>query len=248
MPLLSLPGYRRTYSGDSDSGEKRHAQSAGGSTTIGSDDTGFYPTAEVVQQITAAAKRGEIDAAVSTVTDAESMMALTLPGRTFAEVCWYGALHGKANQVLTLCDEAVRRLPDDPETRDKRGLARALTGNATGAIEDFRFFVQKLEPQVSPQSNIEPAERVRIRKIWIQQLEAGQFPFNASVIDDLWKVEGESPWVSNESGQLYYASGSARPRTVTYQGEPLPILSPNSRLPAPAPSRQFPFAPWPRLH
>jgi uncharacterized membrane protein len=175
------------------------------------------PVHEAAAQVGAAARAGDIQQAIQLVGEAESVMALTLPGRTFAEVCWLGALNGEADQVLPLCDEAVRRLPNDPDARDKRGLARALTGDTSGAAEDFAFFVQKLDPLVSPQSKSEAAERLRIRKIWILQLIDGQFPFDASVLDDLRKVEREAPWISDENGQLTYASGSARPRTVVYE-------------------------------
>ena len=68
-----------------------------------------------------------------------------VPNETWNEVCWEGLLDGQALAVMRACDVAVERAGgDDPihEFRDSRGLARALTGNTRGAIEDFEFFIE----------------------------------------------------------------------------------------------------------
>jgi regulator of sirC expression with transglutaminase-like and TPR domain len=38
---------------------------------------------------------------------------------------------------MDACERAVALAPDDGQIRDSRGLARAMTGNIEGAIEDF---------------------------------------------------------------------------------------------------------------
>ena len=86
-------------------------------------------------------------------------------------LCWhgavYGALHGSADWVTTICEELV----DTADTTDPyyltlrhdiRGVARALTGNIDGAIEDFEYFVDNGGDHASQ------------RQEWIDRLRAGE--------------------------------------------------------------------------
>ncbi|MCB0229917.1 MAG: hypothetical protein KDH90_12460 [Anaerolineae bacterium] len=86
-------------------------------------------------------------------------------------LCWhgavYGALHGSADRVITICEELV----DTADTtapyyltlrHDIRGVARALTGKIDGAIEDFEYFVDNGGDHASQ------------RQEWIDRLRAGE--------------------------------------------------------------------------
>jgi hypothetical protein len=67
------------------------------------------------------------------------------------------------------------------KVRDKRGLARALTGNYTGAIEDFKACIEW-----SKANNM--YERFsQKREEWISALEAGKNPFNEATQEALRK-------------------------------------------------------------
>jgi hypothetical protein len=90
-------------------------------------------------------------------------------------VCWDGSLHGYAVKVLEYCERAVNLLPKDPDIHDSRGLARALIGDISGAIEDFQFFVE----------NTEAAELIQQRQTWIADLKAGKNPFTSDVLEEL---------------------------------------------------------------
>ena len=90
-------------------------------------------------------------------------------------LCRNGSLLGYAADVINACEQAVTLAPESPSIRDSRGLARALTGNVEGAIEDFQVFVdlgygkeQKLQ-----------------RQQWIEVLRAGENPFIPEVIEEL---------------------------------------------------------------
>jgi hypothetical protein len=90
-------------------------------------------------------------------------------------LCWYGALQGYAPRILEYCDQAVDLAPGDQNIRDSRGVARALTGNPAGAIEDFQFFV----------ANDDRVESTRQRQQWITDLKAGRNPFTPELLEEL---------------------------------------------------------------
>ena len=86
---------------------------------------------------------------------------------------------GYAADVMDACEQAVELAPDNGEYRESRGLARALTEDYAGAIEDFEFFVDWSE---------ETGERENLRserEVWITKLEAGQNPFDEETLESL---------------------------------------------------------------
>jgi hypothetical protein len=96
-------------------------------------------------------------------------------------VCWWGSLAGFAEIVLPACEQAVE-FADETEkafVRDSRGLARALTGDIAGAIEDFKAYVEW--------SQVDEAyeQLVSKREAWISELEAGRDPFNQETLEAL---------------------------------------------------------------
>lgn len=99
------------------------------------------------------------------------------------EVCWKGSTHGMAETVLSACEYAVENAPEliRPMFFDSRGLARALTGNPTGAIADFSQIVRALENAGGANAFVGK------RKEWIDSLEAGKNPFSPSVLEALRK-------------------------------------------------------------
>jgi len=74
--------------------------------------------------------------------------------------------------VLFACEKAVDLEPEGASYRGSRGLARALTGDSAGAIDDFRFFLDQWS------GDLEAAQR----QAWIAVLEAGQNPFGAATL------------------------------------------------------------------
>ena len=73
------------------------------------------------------------------------------------------------------CEKAVALAPKHGEIRDSRGLARALTGNTQGAIEDFQAFVDWTNND----------EQRLQRQGWIDALRAGENPFTEVEIKSL---------------------------------------------------------------
>jgi tetratricopeptide (TPR) repeat protein len=97
----------------------------------------------------------------------------------FNDACWHGSLWGNAAQALPLCEQAVAMDPLATYVHDSRGLARALTGNYQGAIEDFQFFVDEGPRQGQGQQYISK------RQQWVVDLKAGKNPFTPELLEML---------------------------------------------------------------
>ncbi len=90
-----------------------------------------------------------------------------IPISSWNTLCWRGSLQKQAAEVLPACEKAVALAPEDGNIRDSRGLARALTGNTQGAIEDFEAYIAQ------PEDKNTKAQRQR----WVKDLRAGKNPF-----------------------------------------------------------------------
>ncbi|MCP4544057.1 MAG: hypothetical protein GY832_43655 [Chloroflexi bacterium] len=99
-------------------------------------------------------------------------------GNLYETVCRSASLHGFAELVLPVCERAVELMPS---SRDSRGLARALTGDVMGAIEDFTSAVEQWQEAGAE----EYAQFISDRESWIAQLAAGENPFNEQTIETL---------------------------------------------------------------
>ncbi|MBW4478380.1 MAG: pentapeptide repeat-containing protein [Tolypothrix brevis GSE-NOS-MK-07-07A] len=98
-------------------------------------------------------------------------------------ICWVGSVHGHAEDALTCCEKAVILDPDNKGCQDSRGLARVLTGDLEGALEDFRAAVDSDALDYS-----EGVKRRRLR--WIEALELGNNPLTPEELEVLRQVEG----------------------------------------------------------
>jgi hypothetical protein len=95
-------------------------------------------------------------------------------------LCWVGSFSGAASEVLGACEQTVNGVEGEESkaiSRDSRGLARALTGNIAGAIEDFQAFVDWTPDE----------EKKAQRQQWIEALQKGENPFTPEVLEQLQK-------------------------------------------------------------
>jgi hypothetical protein len=92
--------------------------------------------------------------------------------------CWAGSLDGFAAQVIPACDKAVSVDPS-AGNRDSRGLARALTGDTSGAIDDFQFMLDWCK------QNNQYDTLGKEREAWIAALKQGNNPFDRKTLDAL---------------------------------------------------------------
>ena len=93
-------------------------------------------------------------------------------------LCWEGCLQNRAADVLFAGENAVRLEPDNGEYLDTRGLARSLTGNIAGAIEDFQ---RALDTGIFKKSKAEKQQR----QGWRNALQRGENPFTPEVLERL---------------------------------------------------------------
>ena len=73
------------------------------------------------------------------------------------------------------CEKAVALAPRNGGFRDSRGIARALTRNKQGAIEDFQAYIKWTNWD----------EGKKRRQGWIDALKAGKNPFTLEEIEKL---------------------------------------------------------------
>ncbi|MCC5663643.1 pentapeptide repeat-containing protein [Nostoc sp. CHAB 5784] len=98
-------------------------------------------------------------------------------------ICWVGCLHGYAQGVFKICEKAVTLDPDKKIYQDSRGLARVLTGDLVGALEDFQAAV---DSGALDYSNDVKQRRLR----WIESLKSGNNPLTPEELEKLRQVEG----------------------------------------------------------
>lgn len=110
---------------------------------------------------------------------------LKIPAENWANLCWVGVLADKASTVLDACEKAVKLAPDNGGYRDSRGVAKAMTGNLEGVIQDFETYVE----WAPTAKRKRPQERIDRRKLWVQQLKKGGNPFSeknrTTLLDEL---------------------------------------------------------------
>jgi hypothetical protein len=93
----------------------------------------------------------------------------------WSAIGWLGTVWGKASDFLYSCDQAVAANPSLPELRDTRAVARAMTGNFAGAIEDLEIFVK------SDKAGALAPRRLR----WLEALRKSENPFTSEEIEQL---------------------------------------------------------------
>ncbi|UCG84989.1 MAG: hypothetical protein JSW71_13705, partial [Gemmatimonadota bacterium] len=87
-------------------------------------------------------------------------------------LCWHGSLREYAADVMFACHQAVALDPRSASTRQARGLARAMTSDYAGAIED-------LEQAAAGAATDQERDQ---RLSWVRALRSGENPFTEEVL------------------------------------------------------------------
>lgn len=115
--------------------------------------------------------RGLVDQGVRALADAKELDPdLQLRASNANNICWHGARHRQAAKVMAYCDHAVKvgKGRHLHQIHDSRGLARALSGDIAGAIEDFELFAAATKNEGESD----------VRRKWIAKLRKGESPFD----------------------------------------------------------------------
>ncbi|NTU49877.1 MAG: CHAT domain-containing protein, partial [Desulfobulbaceae bacterium] len=104
-------------------------------------------------------------------------------------ICATGSMSGFAAVVMPACEDSVSYA--NPKWKgyfqNDRGIARALTGDTAGAMEDLEAAVEWLKYNDMYDFY---GER---REAWIRKLEDGENPFDTATLEDLWNESQEIP-------------------------------------------------------
>jgi len=122
-------------------------------------------------------KEGEYSSSLAAFVEADALeTGWRIASKQWNEVCWQGSIHRRAASVLDACERAVATASDEERFyfRDSRGVARVLTKDYAGAIEDFEAFLG----WAGGQKSSKPLnEAIRLRKSWITTLKTENDPF-----------------------------------------------------------------------
>jgi WD40 repeat protein len=133
--------------------------------------------ADLIQGGEKLVKEGNVKAALTAYEKAKQFdPKLKISAESWNTLCWNGSLYRSAKEVMFACENAVKLAPKDLSIRNSRGVARALIGDKTGAIEDFQAYAN------SPKTSKEDKAQ---RQGWIKDLKAGKDPFTDEVLQKL---------------------------------------------------------------
>ncbi|MEL7036660.1 MAG: tetratricopeptide repeat protein, partial [Cyanobacteria bacterium J06592_8] len=140
----------------------------------------------MLQQGAKFADSGKIPQAIQAYKKAQELdPTLEIYAPSWNYLCWNAAIYNQVTaEVLDACDQAVKLQPEDAEIHNNRGVARALTGDFIGAIEDFQMYV---DVTVNEQEK-------SLRQNWIDSLNIGQNPFTENLLQQIRESQ-QSPWL-----------------------------------------------------
>jgi tetratricopeptide (TPR) repeat protein len=136
--------------------------------------------------------KGKVKEAITTIKQAYTLDPnLEISADDGNYLCRRSSLNGYAKDVLFACEKAVQLAPEAGYIRDSRGLARALTGNKSGAIEDFQSAIQWIDKLLKEKKDLSDTYKAKLnqwkreRQGWINALKAGKNPFMPEVLKKL---------------------------------------------------------------
>ena len=96
-------------------------------------------------------------------------------------LCWQLGVQRRPEEALPFCELALQQDPDG-QARDSRGLVYAVMGRHADAAVEFRAFLDWASTSAGGECR---AYYSPSRLAWIEELEAGQDPFDAETLKEL---------------------------------------------------------------
>ena len=124
---------------------------------------------------------GKIEEALASFDEAQQLMPeLQIPASSWNHLCIRSTVWGYLADVKDACELAVSLAPKDDGMLFGRGLARALSGDTKGAIDDFKVYVEWTKD-----GGFYDPIGIEIEG-FILELEAGRNPFDEAQLNE-WK-------------------------------------------------------------
>lgn len=137
-------------------------------------------------------QNGQVDEALAAFAEAQKRNPeIDIEASSWNTLCWYGSLDGFAAKVIEACEQAVSLAPDDADIKDSRGLARALTEDAQGAVADFEAFINSTADE---DSKAQRQRWVTALETWLKDPQPETYPFTYDALQS-----GKPPF---EPGEL----------------------------------------------
>ena len=140
------------------------------------EEVGWWEAGGLANKGEQLVRDGNVGEALEAYREAQALKPTwKLYAKSWDTLCRYGSLHGEPAEVMFACENALELAPNNGDFRDSRGLARALTGDTAGAIEDFQAFIDSTDWE----------EEKKQRQDWIDALKQGENPFTEEAIESL---------------------------------------------------------------
>ena len=133
----------------------------------------------LTEQARGVVPQGQITAAIALLTQAEALKTSFRLDPYWDGLCVSGSVRRRAVEVMPFCEKAIASYPESGEYHNSRGIARAMTGDFTGAIEDLQVFINWSDED----------DRRAQRQRWIKQLQQGNNPFTPQELQKLREKE-----------------------------------------------------------
>lgn len=128
----------------------------------------------------------DIETAISAFEQAQALDPEQISDSRWAKLCQSGSLAGYASDVLWACDLAVEKDSFPGRLRSRRGVARALSNDIEGAIDNFEAYINWTysEGALVFEKKCLEVDRLR-RQRWTDALRSGQNPFTPEELEKL---------------------------------------------------------------
>ncbi|HSG46060.1 MAG TPA: serine hydrolase domain-containing protein [Anaerolineales bacterium] len=134
-----------------------------------------------VEQGELLAEHGMIKEALASFAEAKSLEPdLEIPASAWNQLCIRGSVWGYVADVIDACEKSVILDPENDGMLFGRGLARALTDDNSGAVTDFKTYVEWTKD-----NGFYDPYGIEV-EIFILELEAGRNPFDEEQLDE-WR-------------------------------------------------------------
>ena len=118
----------------------------------------------------------KFDEAILAYNQAQSLDSkLEISASDWNKLCWEGSVNEQAKKVMFACEKAVELAPNNVWIRKSRGLARALTGDVDGAIEDFKALIAWTDNE---------EDKAQLQR-WVESLKKGENSFTSEELERL---------------------------------------------------------------